>query len=88
MELNTIANLIKPELLFIVAGCWVIGYILKQTPRVPNWAIIYWVTLLAIISVCFTLGFTIDSIVQGILCGAMAVYGNQLIKQAQKGANK
>ncbi|MEK4239054.1 phage holin family protein [Paenibacillus sp. FSL H7-0714] len=84
MEWNAVANFIKPELLLIVVGCWVIGYILKQTPRVHDWTIIYWVTLAAIINVCFTLGFTIDSFVQGILCGAVAVYGNQFIKQAKK----
>lgn len=85
MEWNVVANFIKPELLLIVAVCWVIGFCLKQTPRVPDWTIIYLVTLAAIIIVCLTLGFNVDSFVQGILCGAVAVYGNQLLKQAKKG---
>ncbi|ASA26356.1 phage holin family protein [Paenibacillus donghaensis] len=84
MEWNAIANFIKPELLIVVAVCWVIGYILKQTPRVPDWTIIYLVTLGAVVLVSLTLGFNAESVLQGILCGAVAVYGNQLVKQARK----
>ncbi|MHA6530171.1 phage holin family protein [Paenibacillus sp. BAC0078] len=68
----------------VVAVCWVIGYILKQTPRVPDWTIIYVVTLAAVVVVCLMLGFSPESILQGILCGAVAVYGNQLVKQTTK----
>ncbi|KHL97371.1 PPE-repeat protein [Paenibacillus sp. IHB B 3415] len=88
MEWNAVANFIKPELLAIVAVCWVVGYILKQTPRVPDWTIIYGVTLAAIILVSLTLGFTAESFLQGILCGAVAVYGNQLVKQVQKSGDE
>lgn len=84
MEWSAVANFINPELLMVVAVCWVIGYILKQTPKVPDWTIIYVVTLAAIIVVCLMLGFTAESILQGILCGAVAVYGNQLVKQTIK----
>lgn len=87
MEWTAVANFIKPELLIVVAACWVVGYILKQTPRVPDWTIIYIVTLLAMLAVCLTLGVSPDSVLQGILCGAVAVYGNQLVKQAKKGAD-
>lgn len=85
MEWNAVANFIKPELMFVVAVCWVIGYILKKTPKVPDWTIIYLVTLAAIIAVCLTLGFNVDSFMQGILSGSVAVYGNQLVKQTRKG---
>ena len=77
---------IPPELFIVVVACWVIGYILKQTPHVPDWSIIYIVTLAAIVFVCMMFGFRVDSVIQGILCGAVAVYGNQLVKQAKKGA--
>lgn len=88
MEWTAIANFIRPELLIVVAVCWIFGYMLKRTPRVPDWAIIYLVTLAAIIVVCLILGFNVDSFVQGILCGAVAVYGNQLLKQAKKGVDE
>jgi uncharacterized membrane protein YoaK (UPF0700 family) len=88
MEWNAIANFIRPELLIVVAVCWIFGYMLKRTPRVPDWTIIYLVTLAAIIVVCLILGFNVDSFVQGILCGAVAVYGNQLVKQTKKGTDE
>jgi hypothetical protein len=88
MEWSAISNFIKPELIVIVAVCWIIGYVLKQTPKVPDWTIIYLVTLAAIIIVCFTLGLNVDSFLQGILCGAVAVYGNQLVKQTKKGVSE
>lgn len=88
MEWSAISNFIKPELLVIVAVCWIIGYVLKQTPKVPDWTIIYLVTLAAIIIVCFTLGLNVESFLQGILCGAVAVYGNQLVKQTKKGVSE
>lgn len=88
MEWNAVANFINPELLIVVAVCWVIGYILKQTPKVPDWTIIYAVTLAAVVVVVLMLGFTAESVLQGVLCGAVAVYGNQLVKQAQKSGDE
>ncbi|WP_338020295.1 phage holin family protein [Paenibacillus marchantiae] len=34
------------------------------------------------------LGLAVDSVVQGILVGAVAVFGNQLIKQTKKGVEE
>ncbi|WP_025690221.1 phage holin family protein [Paenibacillus zanthoxyli] len=85
MEWNAIANFIKPELLLVVAVCWVIGYVLKQTPRVPDWTIIYVVTLAAVVVVILGYGLSVESVLQAVLCASVAVYGNQLVKQAKKG---
>lgn len=88
MEWNAVSSFIKPELLLVVTVCWVIGYILKQTPKVPDWTIIYVVTVAAVIVVVLMQGFSPESILQGILCGAVAVYGNQLVKQTKKGSDE
>lgn len=79
-----VKNLIDPSLMIVVVACWVIGYALKQTPRVPDWSIIYAVTAVAIVFAISTLGFHAQSVLQGILCGAFAVYGNQLVKQTNE----
>lgn len=84
MEWNAIVNLIDPALLIVVAACWVLGYVIKQTPKVPDWSIVYIVTVFAIVVTLLLQGLTITSVLQGILCGAVAVYSNQLIKQAKK----
>lgn len=86
MEWEIINGLIDARLLVVVAACWVIGYILKQTPQVPDWTIIYIVTAVAIVFVILMLGLSVESVVQGILVGAVAVFGNQLVKQTKKGA--
>lgn len=87
MEWNVVSSFVKPELLLVLTVCWVIGYVLKQTPRVPDWTIIYIVTLVSIVVVCLMMGLSPDSFLQGILCGAVAVYGNQLVKQVKKGTD-
>lgn len=84
MEWNAVLEFINAELLIVVVACWIIGYVLKQTPKVPDWTIIYGVTVVAIVFAVVLLGFTAQSVLQGILCGAVAVYGNQLVKQAKK----
>lgn len=86
MEWDIINGLIDARLLIVVAACWVIGFMLKKTPRIPDWNIIYIVTAVAIAFVILMLGPSVEGVVQGILVGAVAVYGNQLIKQAKKGA--
>ncbi|GIO39087.1 holin [Paenibacillus antibioticophila] len=88
MEWNAIIEFINPELLIVVAACWIIGYVLKQTPRIPDWTIIYAVTVVAVAFAIVMLGFTPQSVLQGILCGAVAVYGNQLVKQAKKSGDE
>ncbi|MEC0370901.1 phage holin family protein [Paenibacillus chibensis] len=87
MDWNMIWQLIDPRLMIVVAACWIIGYTLKKTPHVPDWTIIYVVTLIAILLTVWLLGFSPESIIQGILAGAFAVYGNQFIKQARIGAD-
>jgi len=87
MDTNLIAGFIDPQLAIVVAVCWVLGAVLKRTPQVPDWTIIYIVTVAAVIIVGALLGWTASSILQGVLCGAVAVYGNQLVKQTSRGAS-
>ncbi|RXZ84167.1 hypothetical protein EBB07_03540 [Paenibacillaceae bacterium] len=84
---NGIWYLIAPELLVVVAACWVVGYALKKTPGVPNWSIVYIVTVIAIALVVYLQGWSAQSIIQGILAGAFAVFGHQFVKQGQGAAN-
>ncbi|MCM3747471.1 phage holin family protein [Paenibacillus pasadenensis] len=87
MDWTFINALIRPELGGVLAVCWIVGYILKQTPRVPDWSIVYAVTVVGVLMACLLLGGSVESIIQGVLCGAVAVYGYQLIKQTAKGAS-
>lgn len=88
MEWNVIFELIDPRLLIVVAACWAIGYVLKQTPKVPNWSIVYIVVLLAVLFTIGLLGWSVEALIQGILAGAFAVFGHQVVKQTKSGADQ
>lgn len=88
MEWNMIYELIDPALIVVVAACWVIGYVLKQTPSIPNWTIVYFVMAVAVVLTVLILGLSPEAVIQGILCGAFAVFGHQAVKQARKGGEK
>ncbi|MCY9734616.1 phage holin family protein [Paenibacillus alvei] len=88
MDWNVIFELIDPALIVVVAVCWVIGFALKHTPSVPSWTIIFIVTAIAIVFTTSILGLSAESVIQGILCGAVAVFGHQTVKQAKKGGAK
>lgn len=81
MEWKVIFELIDPRLLIVVAACWVIGYFLKKTPRVPDWSIVYIVLIIAVWLTIGLLGWSVESLIQGILAGTSAVYGHQAFKQ-------
>ncbi|MGO4372873.1 phosphodiester glycosidase family protein [Paenibacillus sp. MCAF20] len=85
MEWSAIFELIDPKLLIIVGACWVIGFVLKQTPRVPNWSIVYIVTAAAVAFTVWLQGFSAEAIIQGVLVGAFAVFGH--VKDLGKGAD-
>ena len=84
MDWETLFGLIDPSLLVVVAACWALGVVLKQTPRVPDWTIVYVVTVLAVVLVVALQGMTTESVIQGVLCGAFAVYGHQVVKQTKE----
>ncbi|BBH19874.1 hypothetical protein Back11_12190 [Paenibacillus baekrokdamisoli] len=88
MEWNVISQLLDPKLAIVLAVCWVLGFILKQTPKVPNWSIVYIVTVFAIVFAVWIMGISALSFLQGFLCGAVSVYGYQMVKQAKEGAEK
>ena len=81
MEWSVIFQLIDPRLFMVVVACWVIGYVLKQTPKVPNWSIVYLVMVVSILFTTGLIGWSVENIIQGILAGAFAVFGHQAVKQ-------
>lgn len=88
MDWNMVWQLIDPKLILVVAGCWIIGFMLKQTPYVPNWSIVYVVVIAGVLLTGFLIGWGAESLIQGILAGAFAVFGHQVVKQAKNGADK
>jgi len=87
MEWNAVMNMIDPQLMIVVVACWALGYALKRTPRVPDWSIIFILSILAIAAVIGLTGLSVQAVLQGVLCAAAAVYGNQAVKQLKKGVD-
>lgn len=88
MDWSTVFSLIDPKLFIVLAACWVLGIGIKRIPKIPDWTIVFIVTAFAIVITCWTLGRSPESLIQGILVGAFAVFGNQVIKQAKKGTEQ
>lgn len=73
----------------IVPALWVIGYALKQTPSVPNWSIIWILTVLSVSIAGITFGFSLESFSNGIIAAGTAVFGHQMLKQTlERDVNK
>ncbi|WP_020621170.1 phage holin family protein [Paenibacillus daejeonensis] len=85
MEWKVIEELLDPQLGIVLVVCWILGGMLKVTPHVPNWSIVYIVTGIAILLAVMLLGNSTLSYLQGFLCGAVAVYGYELVKQGARG---
>ncbi len=79
-----ILDFISENIYIVTAALFVIGIILKQTPKIPNWSIPYILTLLGVVSCIFILGFSINSILQGIITAGISVYFHQVFKQGKE----
>lgn len=66
----------------LVPALWVIGYFLKQTPRIPNWSITWILLVISVLGGSFFFGFTVEAVLNGIIAAGVAVFGHQLLKQS------
>lgn len=72
---------VPEQLLILVAACYALGYFLKQSPSVKDWTIPWILIVFAIVLSLLIMGISATAFLQGIICAAAAVMGNQLIKQ-------
>ncbi|QUI24862.1 phage holin family protein [Vallitalea pronyensis] len=91
MDWNIIIEFIRPELLILIAICYCMGLFLKVIPKVPDWTIplvlLVFTCCVSILYIAIQLkeGFNASTylmgFIYGVLSAAVAVYGNQVIKQ-------
>lgn len=72
---------IKPEMLIVIPALLFLGWMMKETPRVPDWLIPYFNTVFGIIAGIAITASVIDGFIQGILVSAMSVLIFNLYKQ-------
>ncbi len=80
-----IIDYITSNALVLVPVLYIIGMIIKATPRINDWTIPYILLPLGILGTIGLMGLSINSVIQGILVTGAAVYANQLIKQGTTG---
>ena len=83
MDLN---KFLSQNAYIVSAVLFVIGLILKQTPHIKNWLIPYILSVIGIVLCIIILGFSINSVLQGLIATGVAVYVHQLSKQRIKGS--
>lgn len=83
-----IQQYLDPVMLGAVLVLWFIGYVLKQTPKVPNWSILWIIIVLGIIAGLGVLGFNANGFIQGILAAALSIFGHQVVKQTANGVEE
>ena len=95
MVLEIVQQFIKPELFILAAFLWCLGLFLKTAPWFKaEWAIpfillaVSFVVTISYLAIVGGQGFTPTTIVMGciqaVLIAAMAVFGNELLKQMLK----
>jgi hypothetical protein len=70
---------------FIAAGLYVLGSIIKRAPFVPDWLIPWILLICGPIAACLSMegGFIVENVFQGIFVAGAAVLTNQVWKQTR-----
>lgn len=76
-----LSSLLQENVYLISVALFLIGLLFKQTSKIPNWSIPYILTILGVLACFGTLGFSVNSAIQGIISAGVAVYIHQLGKQ-------
>ena len=76
----SIINFLNKILYCISLILYIVGLLLKQIPKIPNWSIPYILGLLGIIACNLITSISIESTVQGIIVTGLAVYAHQISK--------
>lgn len=97
MDLNTLQEMIKPEVIVLIPVLYIIGLILKSAATIPDKHIPLLLGLFGILlcliymAATMTLGtwqeillFVFVGVTQGILVAGAAVFANQIYKQESK----
>jgi hypothetical protein len=92
MDWTYVLNLVRPELLVLVALLWCIGLFLKKAPSfTQEWLIPFIMLAISIVMTILYIGFVlgegfapnviVSGIIQAVIIAAITVYSNEIIKQ-------
>ena len=79
-----ILNYIVENALILIPALIILGAIIKGIEKIPDKYIPLLLLPLGIVGAMALGGWTVDSVIQGVLVTGVAVYGNQVYKQLKK----
>lgn len=79
-----ILQYIVEKALVLIPVLNIIGMVLKGIQKIPDKYIPLILLVLGVLGTCALIGFSAESVVQGVLVTGAAVYGNQIVKQFKK----
>lgn len=82
--MEMLKDYVMENALILIPVIYVLGMMLKGTEKVPDKYIPIILLPIGIILAMLIVGFTVNGFIQGVLVVGVAVYANQLIKQALK----
>ncbi|RLQ96130.1 phage holin family protein [Falsibacillus albus] len=74
-------NYIVNQALILIPVLWIIGKIVKKTPKIKDWVIPYILLITGVVLAGFIMGFSVQSFIQGVLVAGASVFGHQIVKQ-------
>lgn len=83
--MDEILTYIVDKAIILIPVLIVIGALLKQTPKIPNWLIPYILLLLGIAGGLSLTGFNVSGVIQGVLVTGVSVYGYEAYKALREG---
>jgi MFS superfamily sulfate permease-like transporter len=79
-----IIKFIAEQILVLVPVLFVIGLLLKNTPKVPDWIIPWALLVIGIVLAVLLIGDLLQGIIQGVLVVGATVLAHQLVKQSME----
>jgi len=71
-----IVDLVNGKLMIVIPVLWFLSAALKDTPFIKKWIIPWVISAVGIILCVLIVGLDIQSIMQGILCSGIALFGS------------
>lgn len=79
--INDFIQYVTEEALVLMPVLFIMGLLLKNTPRVPNWTIPWALLAIGMTGGIVIVGSPVQGIIQGILVTGATVLTHQLVKQ-------
>lgn len=76
---DLIWQFIRKDALILIPTLYILGLILRQTPKIPVWTHAWILLFVAVFSCLLYYGWEIQSVVQGILVTGVAILAKDLI---------